>query len=106
MQTVSLLLLVTSSLLAQGNAVIFGTVTDQSGAVLSQAEVTATNEATGTAETVKSNTAGNYIFPDLGPGTYKLTSQVPGFETTEHRGVVVEVERRVRLDISMQVGEV
>ena len=63
MRTVSLLLLVTSSLLAQGNAVIFGTVTDQSGAVLSQAEVTATNEATGTAETVKSNTAGNYIFP-------------------------------------------
>jgi hypothetical protein len=101
-----LLLLVTPSLLAQGNAVIFGTVTDSSGAPVQQAEVTATNEATGSTEAVKSNAAGNYVFPDLRPGSYKILSQVAGFESTERRGVVVEVERRVRIDFSMHVGEV
>jgi hypothetical protein len=106
MRTVSLLLLVTSSLLAQGNAVVFGTVTDQSSAALANAEVTATNEATGSVESVKSNAAGNYIFPELRPGTYKITGQVAGFGTIEHPGVVVEVERRVRVDLLMHVGEV
>jgi hypothetical protein len=106
MRSLSLLLLLASSLLAQGNGVIFGTIADQSGAEVARASVTATNEATGVAETVKSNEAGNYIFPDLRPGSYKITSQVAGFETTEHAGVVVEVERRVRVDLAMKVGEV
>ena len=106
MRSVCLLLLVTSSLLAQGNGLIFGTVTDQSSAAVAHADVTATNEATGVTESVKSNDAGNYVFPDLRPGSYKITAQVAGFETTQRRGVVVEVERRVRVDLPMKVGEV
>lgn len=106
MRSLSLFLLLTPSLLAQGTSVIFGTITDQSGAQVSQASVTATNEATGVAETVHSNDAGNYVFPDLRPGSYKISAQVPGFETIEHPGVVAEVERRVRVDLAMKVGEV
>jgi Carboxypeptidase regulatory-like domain len=106
MRVISLLLLLAPSLLAQGSAVIFGTVTDQSSAALANAEVTATNEATGAVESVKSNAAGNYVFPDLRPGSYKINGQVPGFTTIERAGVVVEVERRVRVDLSMQVGDV
>jgi len=106
MRKIFLFPLLASSLFAQGNAVIFGTVTDQSGAMLAHANVTATNEATGAAESVKSNDAAYYIFPDLRPGSYKITSQMTGFQTTEHSGVVVEVERRVRVDLVMQVGEV
>jgi hypothetical protein len=106
MRALLLFLLVVPILYAQGNAVVFGTVTDSSGAPVAQAEVTATNEATGSAEAVKSNAAGNYVFPDLRPGTYKILSQVAGFESTERRGVVIEVERRVRIDFSMHVGEV
>jgi Carboxypeptidase regulatory-like domain len=106
MRLLSLFLLASCTLLAQGNAVVFGTVTDESGSSLPQAEVTATNEATGAKESVKSNAVGNYIFPDLRPGTYKITSQIAGFGTIERPGVVVEVERRVRVDLSMRVGEV
>ena len=105
MRNVFLFLLMASRLLAQGSAVIFGTVTDQSGAAVPHADVTATNEATGAAESVKSNDAAYYIFPDLRPGSYKITGQMTGFQTTEHRGVVVEVERRARVDLVMQVGE-
>ncbi len=106
MRSLALLMLLASSVFAQGNGVIFGTVTDQSSAAVAHASVTATNEATGATETVKSNEAGNYIFPDLRPGSYKVTGQVAGFETIEHPGVVVEVERRVRLDLPMKLGEV
>ena len=106
MRPIFLLLLVTSCLFAQGNAVIFGTVTDQSGASVAQVNVTAANEATGVVEKVKSNDAGYYIFPDLRPGSYKITGQTAGFETIERSGVVVEVERRVRVDLPMHLGEV
>ena len=58
------ILLAAPCLFAQGNAVIFGSVTDPSGANVAQVAVTATNEATGVTESVKSNDAGNYIFPD------------------------------------------
>jgi hypothetical protein len=95
-----------STLLAQGNSVIFGTVTDQSGATVAQADVIATNEATGVVEKVKSNEAGYFIFPDLRPGSYKITGQMAGFQTIEQPGVVIEVERRIRVDLKMQVGEV
>jgi hypothetical protein len=101
-----LLFMAVPSLLAQGNAVIFGTVTDQSGAAIAHAEVTATNEATGVAETVKSNDAAYYVFPNLRPGSYKITGRMAGFQTIERPGVVVEVERRTRVDLGMQVGEV
>lgn len=101
-----LLIMAAPSLLAQGNAVIFGTVTDLSGASVAQVDVTATNEATGIIKKVKSNEAGNYIFPDLRPGSYKITGQRAGFSTIERRGMVVEVERRARVDLPMQVGEV
>jgi hypothetical protein len=106
MRSVLLLSFVASSLFAQGNGVIFGTITDPSGTEVANANVTATNESTGVAETVKSNETGNYVFPDVRPGSYKVTAQVSGFETIEHPGVVVEVERRVRLDLAMKVGEV
>jgi hypothetical protein len=80
-----------SSLFAQGNAVIFGTVTDQSGGTVAQAVITATNEATGVADKVISNEAGYCIFPDLRPGSYKVTGQMAGFQTIERPGVLVEV---------------
>ncbi len=99
-------LLLTSSLFAQGNALIFGTVTDKSNAALPRVEVTANNEATGATETVKSNDAGNYVFPDLAPGSYTILGKVAGFQTIERRHVVLEIERRVRVDLLMQVGEV
>ncbi len=100
------LILTVPSLLAQGNGVIFGTITDPSGASVMQVDVTATNEATGLVEKVKSNEAGYYIFPSLRPGSYKITGQASGFETIERPGVLVEVERRVHIDLQMQVGEV
>jgi hypothetical protein len=101
-----LLLLLASAATAQNSAVIFGTITDPSGAALVRADVTATNQATGDVTKVQSNEAGDYIFPSLQPGNYKLTCQAAGFQTLEQGGVVLEVDRRERVDLHMQIGEV
>jgi hypothetical protein len=93
-------------LAAQNSGVIFGTVTDPSGAALIHANITATNQATGDVTKVQSNEAGDYIFPNVQPGSYKLTCQAPGFQTLEQGGIVLEVDRRERVDLHMKIGEV
>jgi len=93
-------------LVAQSGTAIFGTVTDSTGAVVANAELTATNSATGVAERLKSNSDGYYIFLDLHPGSYRITCAATGFTTVERTGVLLEVDRRARVDVALQVGEV
>jgi Carboxypeptidase regulatory-like domain len=93
-------------LAAQTGTVIFGSVTDSTGSGVANADLTATHSATGVAEKVKSNAAGYYTFLNLQPGTYRVTCVVPGFETIERTGILLEVDRRARVDLVMKVGEV
>ena len=51
---------------------IQGTVTDPSGAVLSGAKVTITNQGTGKSETLTTNSSGAYNSGPLSPGVYKV----------------------------------
>src|SRR5581483_10480805 len=44
--------------------------------------------------------------PISAPGSYRITGQAPGFDTIERAHVLVEVEQRLRVDLSMRVGEV
>ena len=102
-----LLLMIPLMLQAQtGSSVIFGTVTDSSGAALASASVSATSEATGVMEKVNTNEAGNYVFPDLRSGSYKITCAKGGFQTVERTGILIQVDQRARVDLTMQVGEV
>jgi len=89
-----------------GSSVIFGTVSDATGAALPAVAVTATNEATGVVETVNTNETGNYVFPDLRPGKYKVACTKSGFQTTERTGILIQVDQRARVDLTVQVGEV
>ena len=56
-----------------------GTVADNSGAVLPGVTITATSPALMGAQTTVSNEQGQYRFPTLPPGTYRLEYQFPGF---------------------------
>ena len=62
-----------------GNLV--GTVSDPSSAVVSNAEVTATNVGTGAAATASTGATGEYRFDNLPVGTYKITVKAQGFRT-------------------------
>jgi hypothetical protein len=87
-------------------SVIFGTVTDSSGAAVPNVPVTATATATGVSARVTTNESGNYVFPNLQPGTYTVACEAAGFRKSEVSNVLVEVNQRGRVDLAMQVGEV
>lgn len=85
---------------------IRGLIQDPGGAVIANANVSLKNEATGTVRNTVSNTAGQYVFPQLEPGTYTVTVKVQGFKTLEHPGIIVGVQQEVGLDLKMELGEV
>lgn len=83
---------------------IAGTVTDSSGAVVSQARVTATDISTDVVSQTKSNASGRYSFLSLPPGTYSLSVSQPGFETTQLSNISLTVYQQLRQDIVLTVG--
>jgi hypothetical protein len=89
---------------AQGS--IVGTVTDQSGAAIPKASVTARNNATSVSETTTTNSAGQYQFLALNPGTYSVTATAPGFQVEAQHDIVIHVQSRHQVNFSLQVGSV
>ena len=83
---------------------INGTVTDSSGAVVANAKVTVKNDATQVAKTAETSSAGTYTVTDLIPGTYTVTMDVGGFQSSEHKGVGVDVGRASTVDAVLQPG--
>lgn len=100
------LLLFTVSAFAAPTATLSGRVTDASGAVVPNVEVTATNTETNAETTVKTNRDGLYVFAELAPGNYRLTARSSGFQTTIKEDVILNVESRVREDFALAVGSV
>src|SRR5437879_6078819 len=66
---------------------ITGVVRDPSGALVPNADITATALATGVVLQGHANEAGSYAFPSLPTGEYKLTVRAAGFKTFEQGGV-------------------
>src|SRR5277367_6419692 len=65
-----------------GTGTLKGTITDVSGAVVTGAELKATNEATSEALTAASSATGEFIFRNLPPGSYSVEVSAPGFQTS------------------------
>src|SRR5215831_11817087 len=86
------------------NAVVGGTVSDTSKALIPGVTVTATNTGTGVAATAVTNESGAYSFPALQPGTYKLTAELPGFQTQTFTDVQLGGAQQVTLNFTLQVA--
>src|SRR6267143_2012182 len=84
---------------------IMGTVTDQSGGVISGATVTVTDTERGVTKTLATNEAGEYNAPNLNPGSYKVRVEAKGFKTIERQNVVLEVGKEIRVDLTVQPGD-
>ena len=89
---------------AQQNSEITGIVTDQTGAVISAAQITLTDTAKGTSVSTTSNDSGYYSFGGLNPSVYDLKAVAKGFQTFVANGLVVNVSQTLRNDVKMQVG--
>jgi hypothetical protein len=91
---------------SQGSAGrILGTVTDQSGGVISGATVTVIDTERGVVRTLTTDDAGVYNAPNLTPGNYTVRAGATGFKKLERQNVVVEVGHEVRVDFTAQPGE-
>ena len=79
---------------------ITGTVKDASGAVIPGAKVTLTNEGTSFSVSTVTDSAGAYTFTPVKIGSYKVTAEFQGFQTSAHPGVTVDVQQTVVVDFS------
>lgn len=85
---------------------IRGLIRDPSDHVVTESRVTLLNEATGASRATLSNGLGEYVFSQVEPATYSLFAEAPGFKKAEHKGVVINTQEFVTLDIKMEVGQV
>ncbi len=83
---------------------IEGTITDPSKAVVGQATITVTNEATGLTRTVQSSADGNYALPLLTPGSYSATVEAKGFKTETTLHILVQVATTATVNFRLQLG--
>jgi hypothetical protein len=106
--SMGLAILCASSLL-RGQAItssITGTVTDPSGAVVPGASVTVSDPSLGVTRRTVTNGAGSYLVSALPAGTYNLTVSANGFKTYRASAIVVQAARKIRADVTLQVGAV
>ena len=86
-------------------ASVVGTVKDSSGATVPDAKVTLTNTETGVSVARTTGQDGGYEFVTVKPGIYVVTAEKSGFAIALMDNVQVQVAARMRVDLSMSVGQ-
>jgi len=87
-------------------ATMAGTVSDASGAVIPNAQVSIKNVGTGQERAVTADAAGFYTAPNLLPGSYDVTATAAGFSTEVRSGITLTVGAEQVLNITMKVGQI
>jgi hypothetical protein len=85
---------------------ISGIVTDQTGAVVPEAALKATNQATGLAYATTASTAGEFAFTDLPLGSYTVVVSRPGFSVVTINGISVSAGSIYNLPVKLEVAQV
>ena len=96
----------TAKLSAQTFGDISGHVTDATGAVIPDATVTLTNVGTAGKRTTVTTGSGDYAFTAVPVGVYRVSATHAGFKTSTSNDVTLQIQQSMRLDFSLQVGEV
>jgi hypothetical protein len=83
---------------------VIGTVTDPSGAAVTDATVVLRNKATNSQATQKTNSAAQYTFVSVAPGEYEITVKKDGFRTSDVPSLMVEVAKSYTVDVRLELG--
>ncbi|HEY6945682.1 MAG TPA: carboxypeptidase-like regulatory domain-containing protein [Candidatus Acidoferrum sp.] len=84
-------------------AIVLGTVTDPAGAVIPDTKVDLTNVATNETRSMQTNASGQYVFPNVAPGTYTLKFFKQGFATTTVSAFKADVSRSNTFDLKLEI---
>ena len=83
---------------------ISGVVSDNTGAAVGGCTVTLANLDTNESNQVTTDGSGNYSFPNIAPGRYKIQAEKSGFKIFVQQPIVVEIESGLKIDIALAVG--
>jgi hypothetical protein len=86
-------------------ATLTGTISDGSGAVIPNVQISVQNTATGVATHVATNSAGFYTAPNLIPGPYQVTMQAQGFRSEKRTALTLTVGEERVINVAMSIGE-
>lgn len=101
---VALLLIPTATFAQVVGATLAGTVTDPTGGIVSGANVTIKNLATGIVTVVPTNVAGFYNAPNLQPGEYEVTVATAGLTSKQRTRLTLTVGEREVLNLQMEMA--
>ncbi len=87
-------------------ATVQGLITDSSNSSVAGAQVTLLNVHTGVSRTLPSGGNGEYRFPLVDPGTYRVAVEMRGFNTEVAENVRVETSGDVTVNLTLQPGSV
>src|SRR5437016_8824303 len=88
------------------NTSLVGTVTDTTGQAVAGAKVTAVNVATNEHYSATTGEDGSYTLTFVREGAYTITVERAGFAKSIQQGIVVDINRTVRTDVTLKVGSV
>src|SRR5918995_6911776 len=102
-QTIAILaLLLGAPLVAVAqNAIVTGTLTDQSGAVLPGVTVTARNQETGLARAAVTSGEGTYRVPAPPPGIYTIAAELQGFAGESRPDIVLVIDQNAVINFTL-----
>ena len=83
---------------------IVGTIFDSQKAGIPGATVVVTNVATNLMRTAVTDSQGNYVVTPLDPGTYNVSAEMPGFQTTVRNGLTLTVGQAARVELELNIG--
>lgn len=83
---------------------ILGSVRDGSGQSVVGATVNLVNRGTTAQRSATSDQTGDYSFVNLEPGSYEMTIEASGFQTTQFRGLDLQVRETKRVDAALKVA--
>ncbi len=91
---------------AQGEASIWGIVTDSTGASVPKASVTVKNVETGAERKYVTDDDGRFDAPSLAVGSYEVTVEKTGFRRESKKGVTLVLGQRLEVSVGLTVGEI
>ena len=97
----SLVCLLSPLLHGQATGSFSGTVSDNSGAVLSGAKVRVIAQSTNLSRDVITDDSGHFLVPLLGPTTYTISVEAPGFKPAEAKDVRLQIDEHRELDFKL-----
>jgi carboxypeptidase family protein len=100
--------IVLASMIALGQTTsrVTGVVKDSSGALVADAQITLTDEATGVSFIASTTSAGTYVFDAVKPGVYTVKVVGKGFKTSNYKGNVVTIGQPTEVNVTLSVGAI